>query len=173
MPMSTDVSGEILEKLRTAVATGDPGGLGIDCWDRGGPPGQGYESDVLIVRPEVEVLLRTRFDRAYEPPFRVEEYTTVPDAAVRSQLAALALQAFEQTFPEEQPVPMGGATKISLKVYVSPPPGEPVTAPPPEIAKTFFLKLPDALAPLGQLVRARTAALMAGAPKILSTPAPP
>jgi hypothetical protein len=171
--MSADVSGEILARLRAAVEAGDPERLGIDFWDRGGPPGPGHVSDVLIVRPEIEVLLRSRFDRAYEPPFRLEEYTAPPDLEARKALAALALAAFERTFPEEKPVPMGGATKISIKVYAAPPKDEPVTAPPPEIMKTFWLKVPDVLAPLEELARGRMAALQAGTPNILSTPAPP
>lgn len=167
--MSTDVSDEVLTRLRAAVASGDAERLGVDFWDRGGPPGQGYESDVLIVRPEVEVLMRTRFDKAFAPPFRVEEHKAPPDDAARGELLALALQAFEKAFPEEQAVPMGGATKVSLKVYVSPPPDKPVTTPPPEITKTFFLKLPDELASLDKLARARIAALAALPANVLST----
>ncbi len=166
--MSTDVSDEVLTRLRAAVASGDAERLGVDFWDRGGPPGEGYESDVLIVRPEVEVLVRTRFDKAFAPPFRVEEHKAPPDDAARGELLAAALQAFEKAFPEEQAVPMGGATKVSVKVYVSPPPDKPVTTPPPEITKTFFLKLPDELASLDKLARARIAALAALPANVLS-----
>lgn len=168
-----DVPDELLARLRRAVASGDPERLGIDFWDRGGPPGQGYESDVLIARPEVEVLMRTRFDRKYEPPFRVEEYTGAPDPEATKRLLTLVLQAFDRTFPEEQPVRMGGVTKLSVKVYVSPPEGEPPAGPGPEITKTFFEKLPDELTALGQLARARMDALLLHEPAILSKPAPP
>ena len=167
-----DVTEELLARLRRAVAGGDPERLGIDFWDRGGPPGQGYESDVLIVRPEVEVLMRTRFDRKYEPPFRVEERTGTAEPEARKRLAALVLQAFDQAFPEEQPVRVGGATKISIKVYVSPAAGDASAAPSPEIVKTVFEKLPDELAALGQLAHARMDALMPTEPAILSKLSP-
>lgn len=166
--MSDEARDEILQKLREAVKSGDPGRLGVDYWDRGGPPGQGYESDVLIARPEATALLRTRFDKAYAPPFRVEEYTDSGDLTVRGALLVGALAAFDKTFPEEAPLPIGGVTKISIKVYVTPPADAKVTEPPPEIVKTFFAKVPDELVPLRDAAKEAMDALATRTPNILS-----
>lgn len=162
---------ELLARLRSAAESGDLQGIGVDFWDRGGPPGRGYESDVLIVRPDVEVLLRTRFDDAYAPPFRTEEHTRPAEREGRKALAELALRALEGTFAEETPAKIGGVTRISIKVYLVPDKPSPDTEPPAEVVKTFFQRLPEELASLGDLARARMSALRERAPVILSTPA--
>lgn len=170
--MSDDVQDQLLENVRLAVTTGDPSRLGIDYWDRGGPPGQGYESDLLTARPEATTLRRARFDATYAPPFRVEEYTESGDDDLRRALLVSALAAFEKTYSEETPLPVAGLTKISIKVYVTPPAGAPVNEPPPEITKTFFARVPDELAPLARLVNDRTKGLLTRPVNILSTKSP-
>ena len=37
-------------RLDEVARTGDLGGLQIEYWDRGGPPGPGYESDQLVLK---------------------------------------------------------------------------------------------------------------------------
>lgn len=166
--MSSEVPAEILARLNRAIETGSLGDLGIDTWDRGGPPGQGYEAELLLEHAEGGTLKRTRFDRVYEPPFRVEEYTApaLPPEGVRT-LAKQALRAFEGTFTEDLDPHIGGVTKISIKAYVV---GGDAAAGSPEIMKTFFQKLPDSLAELRELVAARMAELTAKPPRILSKP---
>jgi hypothetical protein len=167
-----DVPDALLARLRKAVESGDTERLAFDFWDRGGPPGQGFESDLLSLRPEGEALTRTRFDRKYEPPFRVEERTGSASPEARMRFATLAERAFDKTFPEEEPVRKGGVTKLSIKVYLSPPAGQPPAEPGLEMEKTFFERLPDELGDLGQLVRERMDALLRHEAAIVSKPAP-
>lgn len=164
--MSNDVSARILAKLKAASETGSLGDLAIELWDRGGPPGKGFESDLLQVLAGGEKLTHTRFDPAYAPPFRVEEYTGPADPAVVRELAGLAVTALEGTYTEELPVPVGGVTKISLRAYETAGSEEPA----PEVAKTFFEHLPKELGALGELVKARMAELMKRPATIVSKP---
>jgi hypothetical protein len=168
--MSTDASAEILARLHRARETGSLGDLGIDYWDRGGPPGKGYEADLLTERADGEVLLRTRFDLDYRPPFRTEQYAGQrPTAATVRALSALVIQAFEGSFSEEAPAPIGDVTKITIKAYVVPPaPPADQGAVPPPLEKTFFQKLPGDLAALGDLAKARIEALLLLPPHIVS-----
>lgn len=151
-------------RLEDAARTGDLGGLQIEYWDRGGPPGPGYESDQLVLAAERGATLCThtsaRFDGTFEPPFRAEERTCPADpAAVRALCKALAdLDVLGASFAEEKPIAVGGATKITITVR------EGST----EIAKTYYDHLPARLLPLVALVRAHIAAAQQTAPRQLN-----
>ncbi|MCC6553312.1 MAG: hypothetical protein IT372_09875 [Polyangiaceae bacterium] len=163
--MSTDTDA-IREKLRQAAASGSLASVGFYYWDRGGPPGAGYESDLLVLRlagaEPVAELERKRFDPAFSPPFRVEEYSERVDAATVRPLAAQLERAFARTFPEETQVPIADVTKITISAFS----GD------KEISKTFHERLPEDLRELGELVRARLDALAANVPRVHGPPQP-
>jgi hypothetical protein len=110
-------------------------------WDRGGPPGPGYESNHLTVRDEggtmSGIYVRTRYDRD-TPPYRVDEYETV-FAKPLGGLAALAERVFGVAYPEEEEPDLGGVTKLTVEMSAGG-----VTA-----TKTFYERWPEPLRALG------------------------
>jgi hypothetical protein len=163
MILNTDLR-RLSTRLAEAARTGDLGALQIEYWDRGGPPGPGYESDQLVLKVDqgrlVALHTRARFDGAFEPPFCAEERTCAADpAAVRALCHALAdLDVIGTSFPEEKPIPVGGATKITVTVR------EGST----EVARTYHDHLPARLAPLKALVQAHVDAASQAVPRQLN-----
>lgn len=152
------------KRLDEVARTGDLGGLQIEYWDRGGPPGPGYESDQLVLKVDggaaVAIHTRARFDGAFDPPFCAEERICAADpAAVRALCRALVdLDVLGASFAEEKPIAVGGATKITITVREG---GS-------EVAKTYFDHLPSRLTPLVALVRAHLALASAAVPRELN-----
>lgn len=151
-------------RLAEAARSGDLGDLQIEYWDRGGPPGPGYESDQLILKVDrgrpVVLHTRARFDGAFDPPFRAEERIAPADlAAARALCRSLAeLDLLGTTFPEEKPIAVGGATKITVTVREGK----------SEIARTYHDHLPARLAPLKALVQAHIDAASQAVPRELN-----
>jgi len=147
---STDTQ-KIVQLLGDASRSGELGSLVIEYWDRGGPPGDGFESDQLTLKTDrgsdVNVFVRTRFDNQYEPPFRAEEFTSPLDKSAILVICneIVGSNAIQSSFPEETPIPVGGATKITLKVRA----GQ------VEVSKTFYDHVPAALQELERLMKAQ------------------
>ncbi|MFO0762287.1 MAG: hypothetical protein U0359_37960 [Byssovorax sp.] len=160
MIINTDAR-RLTSRLDEVARTGTLGDLQIEYWDRGGPPGPGYESDQLVLKvdrgAQISVHTSARFDGTFEPPFRAEERICPADpAALRALCRALAdLDVLGTSFPEEKPIPVGGATKITITVR------EGTT----EIAKTYYDHLPARLAPLVGLVQAHVRAASQAVPR--------
>lgn len=109
-------------------------------WDRGGPPGRGYEADHLLVTMRSggsELLFRkTRFDPT-SPPYRTDHYVlNLPEEQVVDP-TQLAGAVFAEEFPEEKDPRIGGVTKITMR-FVS---GD------ENLEKTFFQRVPPVLGP--------------------------
>lgn len=124
----------------------------LELWDRGGPPGRGYQQNILSVSPSGAawraVYTKVRWDEEH-PPYRSDEYTAVLPHEEGASVIALAERAFEHEHDEETDPRVGGQTKLTLTVR-----GDGA-----DREKTFFLAWPDELQPL----RARLEALMARA----------
>jgi hypothetical protein len=154
----------LLDLLGQAAQSGNPGALEIEYWDRGGPPGPGYESDHLVFKTDagrpVEIYTRARFDRGFNPPFRAEEYVHSLDGAAFRAVCAqiLASDVFGTSFDEEKPVPIGDVTKISLTLRSGN----------GELSKLFYQRIPDRLAELDRSLRDRMAADRTGTPRFLN-----
>ena len=133
-------------------------------WLRGGPPGEGYTSDLLALRAADGGIqgeyIRARFDEAYEPPYLAEQFRApVPlqkaDAAVQTALAA---GLFSRTFPGEQEPPVADILKETWTLKWA---GG-------ELAKTFYQDFPNELnqvrglceAIMNELARAATPTIL-------------
>lgn len=124
--------------IRAALRAGHP--AEIVYWDRGGPPGRGYEANWLAVRDDGKALtgelLRTRFDPA-DPPYRTDRFRLVfPTrlAGIDKVVSALA----GGPFAEEEKPPIGGVTAITISIEAGA----------AKLARTFYQKVPQALVPL-------------------------
>jgi hypothetical protein len=130
--------------MRAALEDAAPGAPRI-CryWDRGGPPGRGYQANLLYLTDTGDdleaVFSKTRFDEL-SPPYKTERYVLHLAPAERVDLVALTDSLLSRTYAEEQKPPIGGATKITVGVRCS---GA-------EVEKTFYQKLPAELAPIGE-----------------------
>lgn len=120
--------------------------LKFSYWDRGGPPGDGYESNFLEVETEAaEATVRftkVRYDEA-QPPYRVEVFLTrVPLSEVALLRCLGELAPWSSSYPEEVSRGIGDDTKITLTIGLSP----------RSVNKTFHGALPRRLARLGEEV---------------------
>ena len=120
-------------------------------WDRGGPPGPGYESDQLTMRDDGSALnaayLKTRFDDE-NPPFRGDEYQKAFPKLVGNE--KLAKVIFGRTYAEEADPRIGGVTKITVTLRTR---TDSMASAGSELSKTFFQRLPDELAALDKRFR--------------------
>jgi hypothetical protein len=157
-----DQTVSIVLRVERAAESGSLAGLEVEFWDRGGPPGHGYESNQLSMKEDhgvrIQTFLRTRFDATYTPPFCVEEFRRpVEDYTLRPFLRLVA-RALVSSHSEESPVPIGDTTKITILARVD---GA-------ESSKTYYQKLPEDLADLGRLASACMTSLASEKPRILS-----
>lgn len=147
-----------LRRLQRAVASAAP--MELVFWDRGGPPGPGYESDHLTLRDEgralTAVVRRTRFDDRV-PTFHTEEATsTFPRLRGTEKLVAAI---FGRRHAEETDPRVGGGTRITISARALA--GADAGA---EASKTFFERLPQELAPLDRRFREMIEAALGEAP---------
>ena len=123
-----------------------------------------HESDQLVLKVDrgrlVSIHTRARFDGAFDPPFRAEERACPADPAATRQLCRSLADpdVLGTTFPEEKPIPVGGATKITVTVREGK----------AEIARTYHGHLPAPLAPLKPLVQAHIDAASQAVPRELN-----
>lgn len=115
-------------------------GTQFSYWDRGGPPGQGFESNYLELighggRTPLIVYTKTRFDPA-KPPYRVEKYEMPESSSNLPDFSTMAdVGLFDHAFPEENSLPIGDVTKITVHL----------AAPGRSFEKTFYRDLPSSL----------------------------
>lgn len=154
----------ILNMIEKAAQLGEIGGLEIEYWDRGGPPGQGFESDHIVFKSihgqPVEVYTRTKFDNSYEPPFLAEEFSHMIDRQVIQQVATqlLQLRVFESSFPEENDPHIGDVTEISITARSD---GN-------EVSNLYYDHIPTQLKAIEELFRYRMkVAAESSKPKVL------
>lgn len=132
----------LLERLATPGSSAE-----FTYWDRGGPPGAGYESNHLTVAGNENetrvVYLKTRFDPD-KPPYKSEEFELPPQPKRMIGYADVAKRLCSETFPEETPAPIGDVTKLTLTVQS----GD------LSVDKTFYEKMPAALVPFEDQLKA-------------------
>jgi hypothetical protein len=143
---SATVSAKVVEQLTgllTRLASkGWVAGAEFSYWDRGGPPGPGYESNYLQLWGDDRVIhlrcTKTRFDEL-APPYRVEQYDLdypQPQPVLFAEIVEKKL--FTRAFAEETPLPIGGVTKLTFAV----------TDGSDFLEKTFYGQVPPELEPL-------------------------
>ena len=119
-------------------------GLEFSYWDRGGPPGNGYESNLLEITGEgSQVRLRytkTRFDET-KPPYRVERFQlTGQNPRALTSVGKKLVEMFSGEFAEEHPLPIGDVTKLTFSI------GDGRHS----LSKTFYREMPRELRSLQQ-----------------------
>lgn len=131
---------ERVKSMLTAVADG--ASIEIVYWDRGGPPGPGYESNHLTLLDDGKgtsaQYLKVRYDRS-NPPYRTDKYVAKTPERLNGA-DALIRTLGGPTFREENNPNIGGVTKISVTVSVA---GQ-------SLERLFYQHLPEVLKPLEQ-----------------------
>jgi hypothetical protein len=96
--------------------------VSLSWWTRGGDPGPSYTSDKLDIAITDNVVsatyIRARFDAAYAPPFRSEEFAgNLPSTEWQSLFAAIdGDQMFDKHIPAEDRSDLADALKDTVEV---------------------------------------------------------
>jgi hypothetical protein len=115
----------------------------LELWDRGGPPGRGYEQNLLSITPDGSRwkarYTKVRWDEK-NPPYGSEEYEVALAPADGATLIELAERAFDRSYDEESDQTVADGTKLTLTIRER---GR-------EREKTFFVGWPKDLAELDE-----------------------
>jgi hypothetical protein len=136
--MSSSTERELLKPLVARIAQPNwDNNLKLDVWDRGGPPGRGYESNLLEFWHSRKSLCvkytKARFDPA-RPPYKVDRFLLVQKDVQTKWFSGLVdAGLFVRSFAEEIDPGIGDVTKITFTLMLD---GK------EQASQTFFQSLP-------------------------------